>query len=109
MHFDQLAAPGQQLYKQRVTQLQAEIAEQLLTPRMIGDEALTGKRLAALMTTMAPKISRMEKMAIGALEAMANADRLQQMEQEKAHMEQQLAHLKEKAARSNYFRPFETF
>ena len=107
MQFDQLTAPGQQLYKQRVNQLRAEIAEQLLIPRAVDNQALTGKRLATLMAAMAPKISRMEKMAIGALEAMANADRLKQMEeekaqmeQEKAQMEQQLADAQEKAARN---------
>ena len=100
MQFDQLTAPGQQLYKQRVNQLRAEIAEQLLIPRAFDNQALTGKRLATLMAAMAPKISRMEKMAIGALEAMANADRLKQMEEEKAQMEQQLADAQEKAARN---------
>ena len=98
MQFDQLTAPGQQLYKQRVNQLRAEIAEQLLIPRAVDNQALTGKRLATLMAAMAPKISRMEKMAIGALEAMANADRLKQMEEEKAQMEQEKAQMEQEKA-----------
>ena len=98
MQFDQLTAPGQQLYKQRVNQLRAEIAEQLLIPRAVDNQALTGKRLATLMAAMAPKISRMEKMAIGALEAMANADRLKQMEEEKAQMEEEKAQMEQEKA-----------
>ena len=96
MVFEELREPGQQLYKQRVSAFRADIATQLSTPREVSGGPLTGRRLAGLMTQMAPQISHMKKMAVGALEAMENADRLQQMEEEKALMEEENAQMRER-------------
>jgi cell division protein ZapA (FtsZ GTPase activity inhibitor) len=71
---------------------------QLATPREIDSAPLTGERTAKCMAAMAPSISSMQKMAIGALEAMDNANRLQQMEKEKEEMRERESSLKQQLA-----------
>ena len=73
------------MYVKAFDKLRADLSQQL------ADSApLTGERMAKRMAAMAPSISSMQKMAIGALEAMDNANRLQQMEEEKAQMEDKM-------------------
>ena len=81
---------GQEMYVKAFDKLRADLSQQL------ADSApLTGERTAKRMAAMAPSISSMQKMAIGALEAMDNANRLQQMEKEKEEMRERESSMKQ--------------
>eukprot|EP01046_Picozoa_sp_COSAG06_P072781 COSAG06_NODE_21453_length_756_cov_0.850837_1_plen_154_part_00 len=81
------------MYVKAFDKLSADLSQQL------ADSApLTGERTAKRMAAMAPSISSMQKMAIGALEAMDNANRLQQMEKEKEEMRERESSLKQQLA-----------
>jgi uncharacterized protein YcbK (DUF882 family) len=87
--------PRQARDKHRENSKKSAVFLQLATPREINSEPLTGERTAKCMAAMAPSISSMQKMAIGALEAMDNANRLQQMEKEKEEMRERESIMKQ--------------
>ena len=81
------------MYVKAFDKLRADLSQQL------ADSApLTGERMANRMAAMAPSISSMQKMAIGTLEAMDNANRMQQMEKEKEEMRERESSLKQQLA-----------
>ena len=88
---------GQEMYVKAFDKLRADLSQQL------ADSApLTGERTAKRMAAMAPSISSMQKMAIGALAAMDNANRLQQMEKEKEEMRERESSMKQQLAAAEH-------